>query len=35
MERLNKFSRLFNKIYHNLFIEFDKKNIESETAFLF
>ena len=25
MERLNKFSRLFNKIYHNLFIEFDKK----------
>ena len=24
MERLNKFSHLFNKIYHNLFIEFDK-----------
>ena len=25
MEKLNNFSRLFNKIYHNLFIEFDKK----------
>ncbi len=25
MERLNKFSRLINKVYYNLFVELDKK----------